>query len=216
VIEPAPKPALYRMVHDQIEARGIRDPRVLDAFLRVDRIDFVPEEVQSQAYEDGALGIGWSQTISQPYMVALMTAELELTGQERILEIGTGSGYQAAILAHLAREVCTIEYEAALAGRAEILLEALGFTNIKHRTGDGTLGWPEEAPFDRILAAAAAPDVPPTFLEQLADPGIILLPIGPPGNQRLLKISRQGGQDTRREFCPCAFVPMRGQYGFPA
>ena len=206
--------ALLRMVASQIEARGIRDARVLEAFRFVDRAAFVPESRRAEAYDDRPLPIGHGQTISQPYMVARMTAELRLDGSERVLEIGTGSGYQAAVLAHIVREVYSIEYVPALAERARGTLDRLGVTNVHYRTGDGTLGWPEAAPFDRILAAAAAPDIPPTFVEQLADPGMALLPIGPGGHQRLLRLQRLAGRDTRSEFCPCSFVLMGGKYGF--
>lgn len=209
----APNLALERMVRTQIEARGIDDPLVLQAFRSVDRAAFVAEGQGGVAYEDRPLPIGFSQTISQPYMVARMTAELSLAGGERVLEIGAGSGYQTAILARIAAEVYAVEYVAELTDRARRSLDNLGVANVHLRTGDGTLGWPEAAPFDRILAAAAAPDVPPPLLEQLADPGVLLMPVGPMGGQRLVKIERRNGQDIRSEFCPCTFVLMRGHYG---
>lgn len=180
----------------------------------VDRAMFVPDRYKGQAYDDHPLDIGCGQTISQPYMVALMTAELELTGTERVLEIGTGSGYQTAVLAHLAHEVCTVEFVAELGQRAIVTLRAAGIANVRGHIGDGTLGWPEEAPFDRILATAAAPDVPPPLIEQLADPGIAIVPVGSRGLQKLVKLTKDGGQLTRREFCPCVFVSMRGRFGF--
>lgn len=205
---------LDRMVERQIEARGIRDPRVLDAFRAVDRAVFVPEEQRGHAYDDRPLPIGEGQTISQPYMVARMTAELRLRGAERVLEIGTGSGYQTAILAHMGCDVYTIEFSPVLARRGRAALGGMGFDTIHYRTGDGTLGWPEAGPFDRILGAAAAPEVPPPWLEQLADPGLVLLPIGASGGQRLVTVEREGGQDRRLEFCPCSFVLMRGRHGY--
>jgi len=209
-----PNAALERMVARQIEARGIHDRLVLDAFRAVDRAGFVPESQKAAAYEDRPLPIGEGQTISQPYMVARMTAELELHGGERVLEIGTGSGYQTAILARIAREVHTVEYVASLGEQARRTLEGLGYRNVRYRVGDGTLGWPEAGPFDRILAAAAAPDIPPPWIRQLADPGLALLPIGASGGQRLLRLRLIGGRRVRDEFCPCSFVLMRGKYGF--
>jgi len=206
--------ALERMVTRQIEARGLHDRLVLEAFRAVDRAAFVPESQRGAAYEDRPLPIGQGQTISQPYMVARMTAELELHGGERVLEIGTGSGYQTAILARIAREVHTVEYVPSLAEQARRTLEGLGYRNVHYRVGDGTLGWPEAGPFDRILAAAAAPDIPPAWIEQLADPGLAVLPIGPSGGQRLLRLRLVGGRTVRDEFCPCSFVLMRGKYGF--
>ena len=206
--------ALEYMVRSQIEDRGILDPLVLDAFRTVDRAEFVEERIQAMAYEDRPLPIGFSQTISQPYMVARMTAELGLKGGERVLEIGAGSGYQSAILGRIAAEVYAIEYVRELAERARGVLDRLGFSNVHLKAGDGTLGWPEEAPFDRILAAAAAPAVPPPLLEQLAEGGVILMPIGPLGGQRLVKVTRRGGKNERTEFCPCSFVLMRGRWGF--
>ncbi len=206
--------ALERMVREQIAERGLRDARLLAAILAVDRAVFVPEHLRRAAYEDRPLPIGHGQTISQPYMVARMTAELELAGGERVLEIGAGSGYQTAILARLAGEVFAIEYVRELAEQACATLDALGVTNVHLKAGDGTLGWPEAAPFDRILAAAAAPDVPPPLLEQLAEGGVLVMPLGATGGQRLVKIVRRYGRDERTEFCPCTFVLMRGRWGY--
>jgi len=214
MIQRESNPELLHMVRSQLESRGLRDRRVLEAFRTIDRALFVPEGELLSAYEDRPLSIGCGQTISQPYMVAIMTAELELSGGERVLEVGTGSGYQTALLARLAREVYTIECVPELAEAAHNALERLGILNVHYRTGDGTLGWPEASPFDRILAAAAAPDIPPPFIEQLAEGGIALLPIGPMGNQRLLKVRRERGDLARDEFCPCSFVLMRGKHGF--
>ena len=196
------------MVRTQLEPRGIRDPRVLEAFRAIDRRRFVPPEFRNEAYEDRPLGIGEGQTISQPYMVAEMTQSLDLAGTERVLEIGTGSGYQTAILARLAYQVYTIELHAALLAQARTVLDALGFSNIRYRVGNGRLGWPEEAPFDRILCAAAAPEIPQTWIDQLADPGILLLPVGGWEGQVLVKVVKSAGRVTHHEFCPCRFVPL--------
>jgi len=206
--------ALERMVREQIAERGLRDARLLAAILAVDRAVFVPEHLRRAAYEDRPLPIGHGQTISQPYMVARMTAELELAGGERVLEIGAGSGNQTAILARQAGEVFAIEYVRELSEQARATLDALGVTNVHLKAGDGTLGWPEAAPFDRILAAAAAPDVPPPLLEQLAEGGVLVMPLGATGGQRLVKIVRRHGRDERTEFCPCTFVLMRGRWGY--
>jgi len=214
VIAETPRSSLLQMVRSQIEARGLRDRRVLEAMLTVDRAEFVPASEKAYAYDDRPLPIGAGQTISQPYMVALMTAELELKGDERVLEIGTGCGYQTAILARLAREVWTIEVVPELVMDAWHTLERLGLSNIRFHVGDGTLGWPDESLFDRILGTAAAPDIPSPWIEELADPGVALLPIGPLGSQRLLKVTLRDGELTRREFCPCSFVLMRGRHGF--
>jgi len=206
--------ALERMVREQIAERGLRDARLLAAILAVDRAVFVPEHLRRAAYEDRPLPIGHGQTISQPYMVARMTAELELAGGERVLEIGAGSGNQTAILARQAGEVFAIEYVRELSEQARATLDALCVTNVHLKAGDGTLGWPEAAPFDRILAAAAAPDVPPPLLEQLAEGGVLVMPLGATGGQRLVKIVRRHGRDERTEFCPCTFVLMRGRWGY--
>jgi protein-L-isoaspartate(D-aspartate) O-methyltransferase len=196
------------MVQTQLEPRGIRDPRVLEAFRTVDRGKFVSPEFHFMAYEDHPLGIGEGQTISQPYMVAIMTQSLDLTGTERVLEIGTGSGYQTAILARLAAEVYTVEFHKALLEKAHTMLDAMGVTNVRYRVGNGRLGWPEAAPLDRILCAAAAPDIPREWLDQLADPGILLLPVGGWEGQVLVKVVKRGGRITHHEFCPCRFVPL--------
>jgi protein-L-isoaspartate(D-aspartate) O-methyltransferase len=205
---------LRAMVDNQIAARGIDDRLVLRAMRNIDRAAFVPDNLRQEAYDDTPLPIGGGQTISQPYIVALMTSELQLTGSERVLEIGTGSGYQTALLASICREVYTMEFVPRLQEQARIVLDGLGFRNIHYRTGDGTLGWPQEAPFDRILAAAAAPRCPPPWQQQIADGGIILLPVGQRGMQQLQKIVRRADAFEIREFCYCNFVIMRGQYGF--
>ena len=202
------------MVNTQIKARGIYDPKVLDAMLKVPRHEFVPEDMRPYAYEDRPLPIGEGQTISQPYMVALMTQCLELEGSERILEIGAGSGYQAAILAEIAASVCTIERFPSLLQRAREVLDRLGYTNYKALVGDGTLGWEENAPFNGIMVTAGAPDVPPSLLEQLADKGRLVIPIGPERYQTLYKIVKKG-KKIRREFVTyCSFVPLIGKEGW--
>jgi len=201
---------LDRMVRTQLASRDIRDPRVLEALRTLDRARFVPPERRREAYTDHPLPIGHNQTISQPYIVALMTQTLELAGAERVLEIGTGSGYQTAVLARLAGEVYTVEVHGTLQERARRVLDDLGLTNVHYRTGDGRRGWPEEAPFDRILCAAAAEAVPPTWTDQLADGGILVTPVGGGFSQTLTRIEKHGGEVRRHDFCPCRFVPLTG------
>jgi len=201
---------LERMVWMQLASRDIRDPKVLDAFRRVDRAHFVLDDQKVYAYDDRPLGIGEGQTISQPYMVAIMTQSLDLAGAEKVLEIGTGSGYQTAILAELAAEIYTIEVHGALLDKARWALDSLSVTNVHYRVENGRLGWPEEAPFDRILCAAAAEEVPQAWLSQLGDPGILITPVGGFGGQRLARITKHGGKLDRIEFCPCRFVPLVG------
>jgi len=198
------------MVDLQLVPRGIDDPRVLEVFRTIDRALFVPPELRASAYEDRPLGIGEGQTISQPYMVAIMTQSLLLTGTERVLEIGTGSGYQTAMLAKLAREVYTIEVHGPLLERARETLGGMGMANVRYRVGNGRLGWPEEAPFDRILCAAAADVIPPAWFDQLGDPGLLLTPMGGPEGQILTCVTKRDGRLSWREFCPCRFVPLVG------
>jgi protein-L-isoaspartate(D-aspartate) O-methyltransferase len=202
------------MVARQLEARGIRDARLLDAMRRVPRDGFVAAGDESRAYADQALPIGEAQTISQPYMVAIMTEAIGLTGAERVLEIGTGSGYQTAILAELAREVISIERLPALADRARQRLAHYGYTNVTVIVGDGTLGYPPRAPYDAILVTAGAPRVPGSLKGQLADGGRLVIPIGPHGHQDLTVIRRAGDEflETRRESC--VFVPLVGAEGW--
>ncbi len=202
------------MVASQLIPRGIRDKRVLDAMNRVPRHLFVDQFMEYRAYDDSALPIGDGQTISQPYMVAVMTELLELTGQERVLEIGTGSGYQAAVLAELAREVFTIERIASLAEAASRRLRELSYLNVQVRTGDGSLGWPEEAPFDRIIITAASPKIPDPLLDQLSAGGIVIVPVGGRYSQQLLKLRKTDTGPEEEYHTPCVFVPLIGEYGW--
>ncbi|MCM8779991.1 MAG: protein-L-isoaspartate(D-aspartate) O-methyltransferase [Candidatus Omnitrophica bacterium] len=201
-----------RMIEEQIKARGIRNQRVLSAFLKVPRHEFVPQEFQKSAYADYPLPIGEEQTISQPYIVALMTQSLELTGVEKVLEIGTGSGYQTAILAELAKEVYSIERFEKLAQNAKEVLDRLGYTNIKIKTGDGTLGWPEELPFDRIIVTAASSRIPEPLIEQLKDKGILVIPLGQAFGQTLTVACKNKEGLKMESICGCVFVPMVGKY----
>lgn len=205
-----------RMVREQIEKRGIRDPRVLEAFRSVPRHQFVPPGMIENAYEDRPLPIGRDQTISQPLMVALMTQACELKGGEKVLEIGTGSGYQAAILMHMGCRVYSIERLAELQAEAKVRLERAGYPGAALRVGDGTLGWPEEAPFDRILVTAGAPDVPIELLKQLGEGGSMLIPIGDEQRQKLIRFRREHGRVAREDLGACAFVKLIGREGWPA
>jgi protein-L-isoaspartate(D-aspartate) O-methyltransferase len=203
-----------RMVEDQIFGRDIRDPRVLDALRSVPRHRFVPQRERHLAYTDGPLLIGHNQTISQPYIVALMTELLELKGDEVVLEVGTGSGYQAAILGLLAREVHTIERHAELAARAQGVLEEIGLANVHVHIGDGSVGLPAYAPYQAIIVTAAAPSVPQPLFDQLADGGRLVLPVGSLGGQALERWVRRGDQFNHRIITAVAFVPLRGEYGW--
>ncbi|MBI1846865.1 MAG: protein-L-isoaspartate(D-aspartate) O-methyltransferase [Candidatus Rokubacteria bacterium] len=205
-----------RMVEDHLVRRGITDERVLAAMRRVPRHLFVPEALRNRAYGDHPLPIGEQQTISQPYIVGLMTSLLELSGHEKVLEVGTGSGFQTAVLAELARRVCSIERLPALATRARATLEALGYTNVWVRVGNGTLGWPDEAPFDRILIAAGGPAVPPPLCEQLAPGGRMVLPIGDAGGQTLTLVENVGGIMRTTPQGECMFVKLVGKYAWEA
>ena len=202
------------MVEQDLRARGIRDPRVLEAFLKVPRERFVPARERMHAYADRPLPIGFGQTISQPYMVAIMLEALQLSGREKVLEIGTGSGYQTALLAELAREVYTVDIIPELVDQARWVLKDLGYRNVRFRVGDGGEGWPEHAPFDRILVSAAMPEVPPPLLDQLADGGILVGPVGDLMEQDLVRLRRRGEAFTRESLGRCAFVPLRGKWGF--
>lgn len=203
------------MVDEQLAGRGIRTPQVLNAFLKVERHKFIPPESGSSSYADFPVPIGENQTISQPYIVALMTDSLKLSGKEKVLEIGTGSGYQTAILAELASEVYSIERFENLANKAQTVLEGLGYKNIKIRVGDGTLGWPEESPFDRIIVTAAAPKIPAPFIEQLADKGKLILPLGNSFSQILTLVEKINGKLKASDICGCVFVPLIGENAWP-
>ncbi|HEY9078157.1 MAG TPA: protein-L-isoaspartate(D-aspartate) O-methyltransferase [Anaerolineaceae bacterium] len=203
-----------QMVREQIERRGIRDPRLLAALRRIPRHLFVPPAERSMAYSDGPLPIGHGQTISQPYIVALMTELAELTGSENVLEVGTGSGYQAALLACLARSVHTIELHAELAEQARQIFTDLELENIYAHTGDGSLGWQAAAPYDAILVTAAAPQPPQPLFEQLAEGGRLVIPVGARGYQELQVWRRQGGELACRDVLGVAFVPLRGRHGW--
>jgi len=199
-----------KMVETQIKARGVKDPRVLSAMLKVERHLFVPKELQTSAYTDQPLTIGEGQTISQPYIVALMTELLELKGEEKVLEIGTGSGYQAAILAELAKEVYTIEIIEALATSAKKVLLQIGYQNIMAKTGDGYLGWPEVAPFDAIIITAAPDHIPEPLLEQLKEGGRMVTPVGT-YSQVLKRVIKRSGRIETSDIVPVVFVPMTGE-----
>ena len=202
-------------IDEQLVARGISDARVLDAMQRVPRHAFVPPESHPAAYADRALPIGSGQTISQPYMVAVMTEALRLTGSERVLDVGTGSGYQAAVLAVLARDVVTIERRPELAESARATLTALGYTNIIVVAGDGTLGSPAHAPFDAIVVGAGAPRIPAALKSQLSpDGGRLVIPVGPPEHQILHVVTREGNTFVDSPGLGCVFVPLIGEEGW--
>lgn len=203
-----------RMVNTQIVRRGLQNPRLLAAFESVPRHLFVPEEYRYAAHDDSPLPIGFSQTISQPYIVALMTDLLRLKGDERVLEIGTGSGYQAAILGMMAGDVHTVEYVPELATGADKLLKELGMDNVHVHFGDGSLGWPEAAPYAGILVAAAAPQTPRALLEQLEEGGRLVLPVGGRGMQNLEIWERKGKTFESKVETVVAFVPLRGERGW--
>lgn len=203
-----------RMVVDQLRSRGIRDPRVISVFESIPRHLFVPEEERQWSYDDYPLPIGFSQTISQPYIVALMTESLGLSGTERVLEVGTGSGYQAAILSQLSSEVHTIEIISELAKKARKIFEDLGIVNISTHVGDGSVGLEKHAPYEAIVVTAAAPRVPRLLLEQLADGGRLIVPVGSRRYQELELWTRAGTAITSRTIIPVAFVPLRGEQGW--
>ncbi len=198
------------MVREQIAARGITDERVLAAMEKVPRHRFLPKHLWEEAYDDGPLPIGYGQTISQPYIVAYMTEQLALTGEEKVLEIGTGSGYQTAILAELAKEVFSIEIVPELGHRAARILKELGYTNVHVRIGDGYRGWPEEAPFDAILIAAAPDHIPQPLIDQLKEGGRMILPVGD-YYQDLVLIRKTAEGIVKESKIPVRFVPMRGE-----
>jgi protein-L-isoaspartate(D-aspartate) O-methyltransferase len=202
------------MVSNQIERRGLHEPRLLHAFRSVPRHAFVPAELLDMAYTDSPLHIGNGQTISQPYIVALMTSLAELRGAENVLEIGTGSGYQAAILALMAKSVHTIERYASLSERARRVLNEQGVKNVWVHDGDGTLGWPETAPYQAIIVTAAAPQPPQPLLEQMANGGRLVIPIGERRMQDLQVWQRNGSQYSWESILPVSFVPLRGEHGW--
>ncbi|HBK58278.1 MAG TPA: protein-L-isoaspartate O-methyltransferase [Spirochaetaceae bacterium] len=197
------------MVRSQIAARGVRDRRVLEAMRAVPRHLFVPQSYSAEAYDDYPLPIGSGQTISQPYIVAFMAEALMLKGSERVLEIGTGSGYQTAVLSLLAKEIYSVERIAVLLERARATLEALKIDNVELRLGDGFYGWAEKAPFDAIILSAAPFDIPDTILQQLADGGKLVAPVGPLGAQTLVRTTRRGDHFDTEALFDVAFVPMR-------
>jgi protein-L-isoaspartate(D-aspartate) O-methyltransferase len=204
------------MVREHLRARGIDSPRVLAAFERVPRERFVPASARARAYADQALAIGHGQTISQPYMVAVMTEALGLGGSERVLEVGTGSGYQAAVLAELAREVWSVERIPALGAEAAALLAELGYTNVRVLCADGSLGWPDQAPYDAVIVTAAAPAPPPSLLAQLSpDGGRLVAPVGDRDLQVLAVVERRGTEYVTRRSIGCRFVPLLGEEGWP-
>jgi protein-L-isoaspartate(D-aspartate) O-methyltransferase len=207
--------ARERMVVEQLEERGIADARVLAAMRSVPRDRFVPTEFADHAYDDGPLPIGSQQTISQPYMVALMSEVAKLRGTEHVLEVGTGSGYQTAILSRLAAEVYSVEFIAGLHDRARVILSAMGLTNVHLRSGDGSKGCPEAAPYDAIIVTAAMPGIARPLLDQLTPTGRLIAPIGEDELQTLVRISRQDGAWREEYFGECRFVRMAGKYGFP-
>jgi protein-L-isoaspartate(D-aspartate) O-methyltransferase len=202
------------MVEEQLRRRGIHDQRLLAVMANIPRHSFVSSDYQLAAYEDRPLPIGEGQTISQPYMVAVMTQSLELKGDERVLEIGTGSGYQTAILAEMAKTIFTIERIQELLLRAQKILQELGYENIFFLTGDGTKGWPEKAPFDGIIVTAGAPEIPQTLTSQLAEGGRLVIPVGPRYTQTLYKVTRKRNQFTEEDLTGCVFVPLVGDFGW--
>jgi protein-L-isoaspartate(D-aspartate) O-methyltransferase len=206
--------ARNRMVESQLISRGIKDARVLETMQKLPRHRFVEEALVSQAYNDHPLPIGEKQTISQPYMVALMTEALELQGHERVLEIGTGSGYQTAILAELAEKIYSIERLRALSSRAQRLLDDLGYFNVVLRVGDGTVGLKEEAPFDAIMVTAGSPNVPQPLVDQLAMGGRLVVPVGDRYTQALMKIVRVKEGISKTDLGGCRFVNLLGTHGW--
>lgn len=206
--------ARREMVACQIRGRGIHSPRVLEAMQSVERHLFVPPEHASRAYADEPLPIGEGQTISQPFMVAAMAEALSLEGHERVLEIGAGSGYQAAVISLLAREVIAVEAQHQLAASARARLARLSYVNARIEVGDGSLGWPSGAPYDAIVVTAAAPAVPPPLIEQLAEGGRLVIPVGSADQQELLRIVKRGGITARQSLYACRFVPLLGRHGW--
>ncbi len=204
------------MVESQLKARGIVDPRVLEAMAWVPRENFLPDDRRAWAYRDRAVPLGLGQTVSQPYMVAAMTQALRLGPEDRVLEVGTGSGYQTAVLSTIASEVFSMERLRALQCAAEERLSALGISNVHLRIGDGSLGWREKAPFDAIIVTAGAPSVPPALKEQLSEEGgRLVIPVGPRTQQSLLRYTHQGNEYVSERLLNCSFVPLVGSEGWP-
>lgn len=206
--------ARIAMVELQLRGRGIRDERVLEAMTKVPRHFFVAPSFADRAYDDQPLPIGESQTVSQPYIVAAMLESLSLKPSDKVLEIGTGSGYQTALLAELVAEVFSIERHASLTQAAQQVLERLGYQNVQLRTGDGSLGWPDAAPFDGIIISAAAPQIPPSLMAQLKDGGRMIAPVGTPEVQDLRLVCRLGDEIRSVRLDGCRFVPLVGKEGF--
>jgi len=206
--------AKEEMIQRQLMPRGINDNKVIAAFRKVPRHEFIAKGSINISYADHPVSIGCNQTISQPYMVALMTQVLDLKGQERILEIGTGSGYQTAILAEICKEIYSIERFEELATKARETLDKLGYNNIEIKIGDGTQGWRESSPFDRIIVTAAAPDIPKNLIDQLENNGKMVIPIGGRLSQMLTLIEKHEGQISTKDICSCVFVPLLGRYGW--
>ena len=204
-----------KMVEEQLVERGINDLRLLEVVSRVPRHLFVQESLQHRAYGDTPLPIGENQTISQPYIVGAMTEALDLKGEERVLEIGTGSGYQTAIIAELCSQVFTIERLNNLSRKAQNVLESLNYMSIVFKMFDGTYGWPDQAPFDAILITASAPEIPGSLVKQLGDGGRLVAPIGEADKQKLVVLTKNGDRVSRRDLGDCKFVPLIGKYGWP-
>jgi len=206
--------ARRRMVEDQLVRRGISHPAVLKAMRKIKRHLFVAKKDWERAYDDTPLSIPCSQTISQPYMVALMTELIEPNKNKKVLEIGTGSGYQTAILAETCGQVYSIERHQELVDRAKEVLDELGYANVEIKCGDGTMGWPEQAPFDAIIVTAGAPEIPESLVQQLADGGLMVIPVGTQYRQNLELIKKRGDSYTTKTVCGCIFVPLIGKEGW--
>ena len=204
-----------KMVEEQLVERGIKDLGVLEAMSRVPRHLFAQESLRHRAYGDYPLPIGENQTLSQPYIVASMTAALSLKGEERVLEIGTGSGYQTAVVAELARQVFTIERLNNLSRKAQEILEGLNYMSIVFKMFDGTYGWPDQAPFDAILVTASAKEIPESLVKQLGEGGRLVAPTGDAHEQKLVVLTKNGSRVSQRELGACKFVPLIGKYGWP-
>jgi len=202
------------MVRRQLRAQGIRDPRVLAAMQAVPRESFVPEHIHQFAYANCPLPIGWGQTISQPLMVATMLEALKLEGDEHVLDVGTGSGYQAAVVAELVRQVISIEIVPELASAAARTLERLGYDNVEVVLGDGSLGWPPRAPYDAIVVAAGAPEIPEPLIAQLAPGGRLVIPVGSAGEQQLVRVTKRANELVEEDLGACVFVPLVGVHGW--